>query len=153
MPDWSHLENTLSGEVVTYLEYYSDELFDGGLPELNVPLLRKSVEWAEAESKRPPLDCEWNQSFWGFKTSCGTQYCLAGHVLQEAGYDFVYGAGARIAMYSLSPTGAQGDFSERAADLVGLSRWEASMLFSSENSIEDIKLIANTILERAGDKL
>lgn len=30
--------------------------------EVNIPLLRKAVEWAEAEAAKPEIDCLWDQS-------------------------------------------------------------------------------------------
>ena len=32
--------------------------------QVNIPLLRKAVEWAEAEAAKPPELCEWEQGFW-----------------------------------------------------------------------------------------
>ena len=32
--------------------------------EVNIPLLRKAVEWAEAEATKPEIDREWDQSNW-----------------------------------------------------------------------------------------
>ncbi len=34
------------------------------MSEVNVPLLRKVVEWAEAEAKKPGLESQWDQSMW-----------------------------------------------------------------------------------------
>jgi hypothetical protein len=72
---------------------------------VNIPLLRKAVEWAEAEAAKPPELCEWRQTYWvtpaseveaamwgiwadsrsavevGRAPECGTCYCVAGYVV------------------------------------------------------------------------
>jgi hypothetical protein len=32
--------------------------------EVNIPLLRKAVEWAEAEAAKPAIDSQWVQGLW-----------------------------------------------------------------------------------------
>jgi hypothetical protein len=48
---------------------------------INVPLLRKTLEWA---TNHPD---EHEQSVWAQRTWCGTAYCLAGRAVVEAGHD------------------------------------------------------------------
>lgn len=52
---------------------------------INIPLLRKAVEWAEAEAALPVAQSAWFQP--GVVTpgeqigrSCGTAYCIAGYI-------------------------------------------------------------------------
>jgi hypothetical protein len=71
--------------------------------EVNIPILRKAVEWAEAEAAKPYELCAWDQENWvipgtaedakawgynepfvesiGKSAECGTCYCIAGFVL------------------------------------------------------------------------
>lgn len=121
----------------------------------NVPLLRKAVEWAEAEAAKPPELCEWNQGSWvapksretalrlgttyttsglGKADECGTCFCIAGYVV-----DAVDG-----------PTHVD-EIPARAAELLGIDRFSGEgHLFDSDNSIEDVRRIAEEI---AGERL
>jgi hypothetical protein len=47
---------------------------------VDVPLLRKQLEWATAHPE------EHYQSDWVVETECGTAYCIAGHTCVDAGY-------------------------------------------------------------------
>lgn len=116
--------------------------------QVNIPLLRKAVEWAEAEAAKPPELCEWRQVFWvsareytpawGAWVSsmpaekdpeCGTCYCIAGYVVAT----------------EVGPT--PHDVPALAASLLGLTEYEAGPLFSASNSIEDVRRIAEEIAE------
>ena len=127
-------------------------------PNANVPLLRKAVEWVEAEaakgkdSKGIPLG-EWIQGAWATdKTdlvtyygtaleqehTCGTAFCVAGYVgqLQEPRYaekDTVDGV----------------HVSEFAEKVLGLTPSESTALFSGGNSAEDVRRIAERIAGEA----
>lgn len=127
-------------------------------PTVNIPLLRKAVEWAEAEAAKPVELCQWEQGVWqttpetqvwarnrlidkpqindqwviraAAKTEdCGTCYCIAGYV--EVLHDLP----------------ARGD---KAAELLGISRGAAFSLFDGDNTIEDVRRIAESI---AGERL
>ena len=123
---------------------------------VNIPLLRKAVEWAEAEAAKPFELCEWRQAMWvttfdedatrkwkfiaqrttrealGKAPECGTCYCIAGYVVAAVdGREHV----------SLSTE-------ERAAQLLGLPGH--SDLFDAVNTIEDVRRIAEDI---AGERL
>ena len=122
--------------------------------EVNIPLLRKAVEWAEAEAAKPWEISEWNQTAWetapenvvqidretwtpisGAKKSpeCGTCYCVAGFIVKSEG------ASSR-----------RSGWSRPAADLLGIDLNTADELFDAANSIEDIRRIAESI---AGERL
>lgn len=128
--------------------------------EVNIPLLRKAVEWAEAEAAKPPELCEWfqgayiypsladhaqfawdgkpygtgvNNTMIGRAQECGTCFCVAGKVAYDA---LVNRDGRR----------APGI----AADVLGLSDEQADTLFYSDNSIADVRRIAESI---AGERL
>lgn len=130
---------------------------------VNIPLLRKAVEWAEAEAERPLHLREWDQAAWlrtpedrqwtlqadGFVgdgvvteeqlSECGTTYCIAGFVGQTL--DSRY-------KNSMSVRGVH--VSDFAAEALGLSPTEANVLFDAENDIETVRIIAEDI---AGEQL
>lgn len=127
---------------------------------VNIPLLRKAVEWAEAEAAKPPELCEWRQSYWvtpstpeeaaqwgiwgsagttaenGRAKECGTCYCIAGYVVAT----------------QIGPVGAGVSMTEEAARLLGLDDdcGGPGGLFSATNTIQDVRRIAE---ELAGERL
>lgn len=68
-------------------------------PTVNIPLLRKMVEWVESEDAKIrayqeqvgdftviTADSEWNQNYWAAQSpGCGTAYCVAGKVCEMDG--------------------------------------------------------------------
>lgn len=54
---------------------------------LDVPILRKALEHITAHPD------EWEQKRWATKTLCGTSCCLAGTILAQQGYNFVFPEG------------------------------------------------------------
>lgn len=133
---------------------------------VNIPLLRKAVEWAEAEAAKPAIDCQWVQDGWRtsprrralelldetpleysrgarsrLASHCETAYCIAGWTLHEAGWAAEkFGA-------------ADPDLiSAEAAELLGIADWEGTEphLFHEDNSIEDVRRIAEDL---AGERL
>jgi hypothetical protein len=133
---------------------------------VNVPLLRKGVEWVEAEAEKPFIDSQWYQGSWVTNTElraaqliydvplrdytnekiqhvadhCGTAYCLAGYVGQLLDERYVGTAKPEDAIHVA-------DF---ATDALGLTNEEADRLFFSGNTAADIRTIAEQI---AGEKL
>jgi hypothetical protein len=55
-----------------------------GKPMIDVPLLRKMVEWVEEQAQLPESVRVWDQGAWG----CGTAMCVAGKVCYDAGWTF-----------------------------------------------------------------
>jgi len=141
------------------------------MSEVDIPLLRKAVEWAEAEAARGDEGL-WDQESWmtgsvgGMlegniyqEVTCGTSYCVAGWVCQAAGDKFVHNAehhGMRDSgdtaypFQSLAPNGNVQFIGNRAQQLLGIGEKDADMLFDDSNSIEDIRRFAESI---AGEKL
>lgn len=119
--------------------------------EVNIPLLRKAVEWAEAEAAKP--NGLWLQKWWvspadtsdsylmalrqahGLTEDCGTAYCIAGYVCHVEGIE-------------------TGQHAEEAARLLGIDPGKSSAafipLFAAGNTIEDVRRIAEDI---AGERL
>jgi hypothetical protein len=54
---------------------------------IDVPILRKALEHITAHPE------EWDQRRWASKTLCGTSCCLAGTILAQQGYNFVFPEG------------------------------------------------------------
>lgn len=136
------------------------------MTEVNVPLLRKAVEWAETEASKPEGG-RWMQGTWMFQVdeflndmhnsfatvedrlawlesehidpTCGTAYCIAGYVAQlmNPEYRERHVIGGR-------------HLADFATDELGISDDEADRLFAASNTIEDIRRVAEEI---AGGKL
>lgn len=114
--------------------------------EVNIPLLRKAVEWAEAEHARSDGKGAWRQCTVAEdseETHCGTAYCIAGYVLAQQGY-------------SVAQIQAMGDSDEDldlAAELLGIPAWSTTFaphLFDGFNDITRVRSIAE---ELAGERL
>jgi hypothetical protein len=132
--------------------------------QVNIPLLRKAVEWAEVEAAKPPELREWEQNWWvltpeerakrreyaeesgdpdyyaPFEVAayykapeCGTAYCIAGFVAAHEGSTET---GMRV--------------QDVACDALGIYTQEAEALFASQNTIADVRRIAEEI---AGERL
>lgn len=122
----------------------------------NIPLLRKAVEWAEAEALKDPTESEWIQDFWRTtpqdytetygETRCGTAYCIAGYMCQISGLSWVTSDDVLV---DGEPTFA----GTVAARLLGLPWERARDLFQGYNTIEDVRRIANEIAAEAGERL
>lgn len=125
--------------------------------DVNIPLLRKAVEWAEAEDARGD-DSQWNQSTWMMwaetlpaaavtELKCGTACCIAGWVsvatLRPGEYIL---PGGEI----FNKSGNLTDCEDRATEQLGLTLDQASDLFDAENDIFAVRLIAEAI---AGERL
>lgn len=129
-------------------------------PTPDIPLLRKAVEWAEAENAKPLAECRWFQELYRVKgdsiaRDCGTAYCIAGYVAEISGcqwhpelFEFLLPEDGEWA----PPSGTVGVHS-RARRLLGLAHEEAHDLFESGNTIEDVRRIAEQIAARAGERL
>ena len=128
---------------------------------VDIPLLRKGLEWAEAEAAKPIEDCEWHQGRWKAdpkdlthliridpetsamvitdiqkSASCGTCFCLAGYLMNEAGIEFN------------NIDGSENE--DKASELLGITPTQGRRLFAGGNSIKDLRTIAETI---AGERL
>lgn len=121
------------------------------LPQPNIPLLRKAVEWAEAEAAKTDGTGLWNQGDWISKTTCGTSYCIAGYAVTLAYGPVEVSEGDGI----LRLPGEQRwlDWESFGAKTLGLTYDEAGNLFDGNNSIADVRRAAEEIAARAGERL
>lgn len=138
-------------------------------PTVNIPLLRKAVEWAEAEAAKPWELCEWYQGW--FKTpasevsegawvddryvtnaqvkapSCGTCFCIAGWITEQT-------LPSELTLHKdgfllLDPNGLTvTDAEEFASKQLGLDAGRHP-LFNGGNTIEDVRRIAESIAGEA----
>lgn len=125
-------------------------------PTPDIPLLRKCVEWAEAEAAKPYALREWMQSHYvvlsesddswegswmahlrrAKSPECGTCFCIAGYADHVAGRDSEYQ-----------------DVHESAQELLGLTEDEGERLFDGGNDIKDVRREAEMIAARINEKL
>lgn len=102
---------------------------------VNVPLLRKTLEHITAHPE------EWDQSSWAVKTpDCGTQYCLAGHVVTLQGMEVEWDdndadGDDEIGSDCIAPDGELISIEAQARIDLGLSRDQSYHLFHGNNSL------------------
>ncbi len=133
---------------------------------VNIPLLRKAVEWVEEQDKLPEIDREWLQASYQVDPiahshflvtdiptpsweraavqeqlipHCGTAYCVAGYVGQLV--DERYKHVQQIGDVHVSAV---------AIKALGLTDVQAKMLFHGTNDAERIRELAELF---AGEKL
>lgn len=118
------------------------------MSEFNLPLLRKAVEWAESEDRKPKPESEWFQTFFAMPgvmidRDCETAYCIAGYVAKSAGRE----------------ANEFEDWDDIAMELLGIDwtdAWEREKgggLFAASNTIEDVRRIAENIAHKYGEEL
>ncbi len=123
-------------------------------PEVNIPLLRKAVEWVESQEALPPETRQWMQSYWvtpeeervgllRHPRGCGTAYCVAGWIAAQKHPELAHTQSAVI-------NGVLTYSSEVAMSELGLSEYEDRGLFNGANTAANIRRIAEEI---AGEKL
>jgi hypothetical protein len=122
------------------------------LPEPNIPLLRKAVEWAEAEAAKTDGTCLWDQGAWAQETDCGTAYCIAGFAAVNSipnAHEVPDGFG----YVDLYVDGEEAFWFDTGGRALGLTLFEAEKLFHAQNTIADVRRIAEGIAARAGERL
>jgi hypothetical protein len=88
---------------------------------------------------------EWNQHWWFTRTACGTACCLAGTVAMLDGWtpaNWTRGFAADTQeAWEVEKNGAPRYVREVAAELLGVSRLAAYVLFAGDNDLDRIKKI------------
>jgi hypothetical protein len=126
--------------------------------KVNVPLLRKAVEWVEEQASKPEggnwyqgswvqylanlseYDRTWLWENYHVDPHCGTAYCMAGYIGQL--YDDAY---------KTSDYNSDGEHvSGFAREALGINHGQADQLFAGNNTAERIRQLAEEI---AGEKL
>jgi hypothetical protein len=110
--------------------------------ELNVPLLRKTMEYIEAHPQ------EWDQDEWVAKGSCGTTMCFAGTAAYLMGA--VMDPRVDVSMCTL-PDGSSKNIEWYAAEQLGLTVAQARAIFYS--SVEDPRHMREVVELVVGEKL
>ena len=126
------------------------------MSDVNVPLLRKAVEWVETEATKPIATREWYQRSWRrsdgsmvlneedeYVSHCGTAYCVAGYVGQMLQPQFQHSQWAEL-------DGKSVHVADFASEALGLTGDESERLFHYDNTAQDVRRIAEKI---AGEPL
>jgi hypothetical protein len=121
-------------------------------PVPNIPLLRKAVEWAEAEAAKTDGPCMWNQAIWATPTDCGTTYCIAGYVCATTSDPRIVVSHEDV-WPELYVDGEWAPWSETAQAQLGLTHDEAEALFLDAQDLPAVRAAAESIAARAGERL
>ena len=123
----------------------------------NVPLLRKVVEWVEAEDAKPYQEREWYQGHYFCRSdewSCGTKACVAGKIALDAGWVPVFSDAEKdpfsIATDLVRKDGVEASAFNVARKELGINVRIADDLFMAANSALRVRLVAEKI---AGERL
>jgi len=142
---------------------------------IDVPLLRKAVEWVEEQEKLPTEERGWYQGSWGRRENaertlplhkldkeeqgyCGTNMCLAGHIAVLAGWEIEYdwrGFGNFCYATEATKGGRTLDIQDIAIKELGADKGDNDLslvhnLFHGENTAHDIRQSAEML---AGERL
>lgn len=129
------------------------------LPRINGPLLRKvldhirtpGVRWDQTTWRRVPDIFDWLEKGSG----CGTAFCFAGWTCELSGGEWVGNshflvreegdvAGSREAERAMDQLGVSARI--RAGRLLGLTWYEAELLFAANNGLERVEEIVEELL-------
>jgi len=158
MSDYGLREFTISDDAgVLFAERY-DIIKDSGLdqdsdaaltPAPNVKLLNRILDIIETDPDH------WDQETWVTETPCGTAYCFAGWAVHLNGYKFhpgwdlslntsdeVYKDNEKESIY----------IQDVAQEILGLTLLEATTLFSSWRTLDDIRAVVAHIIARGQKK-
>lgn len=134
------------------------------MTDVNIPALRKAVEFAEAEAAKPREFSRWYQGAWvitetelesfGKAAECGTCFCIAGFTASE---NLEPGEWITSDGEIMDADGHKVDeVCDRAEQVLRINPtiWDengnSEDLFDGGNTIEDVRRIAETI---AGERL
>jgi len=95
----------------------------------------------------------WVQSFWlvdqfnfnnntGESESCGTAACFAGWAVL-----LHYNVGSRVELVRLASIGPTLDVPEEAQQLLGLTDYQANLLFSGNNNVQRLRIVVNFLVK------
>jgi len=126
------------------------------VPQPNIPLLRKAVEWAEAEAAKTDGTGLWNQTEWAatYEDECGTSFCIAGYAVMNGVPEATLAPpDPEWQSRGLLIAGLRADWAEAGQRVLGLTYEERYALFGDTNEIADVRRIAEEIAARAGERL
>jgi hypothetical protein len=124
-------------------------------PVPNIPLLRKAVEWVEAEAEKNIKEREWNQGDWMRRRSaaneaegwCGTACCVAGWVGLQADNAQPEMRDGEFTDRMVYPSGMVVHVADYARAALGLTEEQADSLFAGSNTAETIRMLAEEFAE------
>jgi hypothetical protein len=100
--------------------------------EINIPLLRKVLEYADAHPEEVDLEA------WASRTPCGTTACIAGITAILTGHEIDWsGASADEEFYDASYTTNRRFISSVAIEELGLNGYQEDMLFYC-NTLDEV---------------
>ena len=106
----------------------------------NIQLLRKVLEHVTDHPE------EWNQGVWAVRNDCGTAACIAGHTVLMTGHQVEWvsmsGATEKAIAVSQGPT-----INRVAAHELGLTGYQADVLFNASNTLADLWWLAGQITD------
>jgi hypothetical protein len=135
---------------------------------VNVPLLRKAVEWAETEAAKPRELCEWEQNFWHLPPSMRALRLESARRAEESPEEYwgeeeasaytkapecgtCYCVAGFIVSQRIDIRDISGwSIPDQAAEFLGIDYKDAQPLFDADNTIEDVRRIAEDL---AGERL
>lgn len=148
------------------------------MSNVNVPLLRKAIEWAEAEAAKPPPQSEWHQGGWKCRPrahamllaeeECIGEYgvdvkrwnAVTEQLLPDCGTSYCVAGYVTMVVHGMKFDNDWYDANDHvaaiAADLLGIEppgcrqRPEKGHLFCAANTIQDLRRIAEDL---AGERL
>ncbi len=124
----------------------------------NVERLLELRSWVRIEWERKVLGLpsEWNQATWASRRDCGTVCCIAGKAALLEGWrpDFLSRADVSDAFtITFERDGSSRFADELAQEILGLTDQEASHLFRSENTVEQIEELIDKIVDGSYDEM
>lgn len=138
------------------------------MSELNIPLLRKTVEWVEEQETLPIQLREWQQGSWFRQVTeeelkyeygvelvanapwCDTTMCFAGKIAWDAGWKPVWTSEHEAAR--CEKNGEIKDVSHVAAELLGIPHpedWSDIELFDAGRSAATLRYLAEDLAGEA----
>lgn len=102
---------------------------------MNVELAENILEYIEAHPD------EWDQRTW----HCGTTYCFAGLIVRGDDNIIEPNSVGSFDVIDRSTGGKLGVIQKYAADRLGLTIWQADVLFNEYNSLDDLKRIVDVL--------
>ena len=131
---------------------------------LNIPLLRKSVEWVETQEQLAGSKRHWFQGSWTKKLMdhaqqdlndpyCGSAMCVAGKVSFDAGWKPVWyeeDDGGTEYADNATKNGVEMSIDLIARNELGITYEQSEALFAGYNDASDIRRVAESI---AGQRL
>lgn len=123
------------------------------MSELNVPLLRKAVEWVEEQAALPEEQSAWYQGTWMvnaelLERECGTAYCMAGYIgqlLDERYRESQTVDGVHVADFAGEALGLERPDAGELMGGVGSMGHAFQPLFHASNDATDIRRIAERL--------